>query len=333
LPFTLYQDVNGAYAGKNFILMAVQYNIYLQYTIFALEKAEVTVTREDGDIKQYSIAVNGYKRLLWEPFTTYKIESTGNIMIHSGNVDTLTFFVPAVEGGFVGRNFYTLSRNDWDTGESYGYRVSATQNSKITVWNLETKAQILTANVPANSGFGFKPTAPAICVQSDQPVTLELVNNGSIERASSTGTYGAYGSGVGYFGVKPNEDTPFFLAVDSYVQAYIFASEDTQVTVDGTNRTIKANSYYLVTEPGMHVINSNKKVVVETLNWPNTPDYQGLQYNGIQITSIQTGDIVTNITLTPIGEGFPIMYIIIGAVAAAISVIVVFLFMRNRGKK
>jgi hypothetical protein len=146
--------------------------------------------------------------------------------------------------------------------------------------------------------------------------------------------YGAYGSGVGYFGVKPSEDTPFFLSVDSYVQAYIFASENTQVTVDGTNRTIKADSYYLVTEPGMHVINSNKKVVVETLNWPNIPDYQGLQYSGIQITSIQTADIVTNITLTPIGEsGLPITYIIIGAAAAAIGVIVAFLFMRGRGKK
>jgi hypothetical protein len=212
--------------------------------------------------------------------------------------------------------------------------VSATQDTKITVYSLETKAQILPANVKANSGFGFKPTAPAIFVQSDKPVTLELVNNGSIERANSAGTYGAYGSGVGYFGVKPNEDTPFFLPVDSYDQAYIFASQDTQVTVDGTIRTIKADSYYLVTDPGMHIINSIKNVVVETLNWPNTPDYQGLQYSGIQITSIQTANIVTNITLTPIGEsGFPMMYVIIGAAAAAIGVIVVFLFMRSRGKK
>ncbi len=41
LPFTFYYDVNGAYVGKEFILMAVQYDIYLQYTIFALEKLKL----------------------------------------------------------------------------------------------------------------------------------------------------------------------------------------------------------------------------------------------------------------------------------------------------
>jgi len=333
LPFTFYQDINGAYVGKEFILMAVQYDIYLQYEIFALEKSDITVTREDGDTQQYKLEANAYKRLTWEPFETYKIESTGNIMIHSGNVDGTAFFVPSVKGGFVGENFYTLSRTDWDTGESYGYRVSATQNTKVTVWSLETKAQILTRNVEAGGGWGFKPTAPAIFVQSDQPITLECIHNGSIERASSTGVYGAYGSGIGYFGVKPNEDTPFFLPVESYVEAYIFASEDTEVTIDDDVYSIKANSYHLLTQPGTHVISSNKNIIVETLNWPSTPEYQGLQYPGTQIPCVQTVDLVTDVKLTPIGEsGFPTTYVIIVAAAAA-GAIVVFLFMRTRGKK
>jgi len=333
LPFTFYQDINGAYVGKEFVLMAVQYDIYLQYEIFALEKASITVTREDGDIKQYTLDANAYKRLIWEPFETYKIESTGSIMIHSGNVDGTTFFVPSTEGGFVGKNFYSLSRTDWDTGESYGYRVSATQNTKVTVWSLETKAQILTRNVEASSGWGFKPNAPAIFVKSDQLITLECIHNGSIERASSTGIYGAYGSGIGYFGVKPDEDTPFYLPVESYVEAYIFASEDTEVTIDDDVYSIMANSYHLLTQPGTHIISSNKNLIVETLNWPSTPEYQGLQYPGTQIPCVQTMDVVTDVKLTPIGEsGFPTTYIIIGA-AAAVGAIVVLLLMRSRGKK
>jgi hypothetical protein len=334
LPFTFYHDVNGAYVGKEFILMAVQFDIYLQYTIFALEKAEVTVTREDGDIQTYSIEANSWKRLIWEPFRTYKIESTGNIMIHAGNIDTTTFFVPCTEGGFVGKTFYTLSITNWDTEESYGYRVSATQDTKVTVWNLETKQQMFTADVAEGSGYGFKPTAPAIFVESDQPVTLFLIHNGSITRAASSGIYGAYGSGVAYFGVKPDEDTPFYLPVDSYVEAYIFASKDTDVTVDGNPWTVRANTYYTLSQPGTHIINANKNVVVEILNWPSFPEYQGLQYSGVQVPCIQTVDLMTGATLTPIGgEGLPITYIIIGAAVAAIGVIASILFMRSRGKK
>jgi hypothetical protein len=334
LPFTFYQSVDGAYVGTEFVLMAVQWNIFQQYTIFALERSEVTVTREDGQERSYSLETNTWTRPIWEPFMTYRIESTGNIMIHSGNIDTLTFFVPSAEGGFVGTTFYSLSNTNFDSTESYGFRASATQDSKITIWNLETQTQILTADVTAGSGFGFKPNAAAILVQSDQPITLEYVHNGSITRASSDGIYGAYGSGVGYFGVKPNEDTPFYLPVDSYIEAYIFASEDTEITLDGMPFTIEADHYLLLTHPGTHLISSNKKVVIETLNWPNTPVYQGLQYAGAQITSIQTVDVVPDVKLTPLGEGgFPIMYIAIGAAAAAIAVIALLLIMKSRGKK
>ncbi len=330
LPFTFYQAIDGAYVGKEFVFMAVQFNIYLQYTVFALEDAEVTVTREDGNIQTFSLKANGYKRLIWEPFTVYKVESTGNIMIHSGNIDGTTFFVPSAEGGFVGRNFYSLSNTNWDTTESYGYRVSATQDTTVTVWSLETKEKILTANVKANSGLGFKPKAPAIFVHSDQPITLECVHNGSIIRSAS-GIYGAYGSGVGFFGVKPDEDTPFFLPVESYVEAYVFASEDTEITVDGEVYSIKADSYYVITTPGTHVIRANNKVIVETLNWPSTPEYQGLQYSGTAIPCIQTVDVIPEVTLTPIEQGgFPTTYVIIAAAAGAV---VVLLLARTRRKK
>ncbi|MBS7657367.1 MAG: hypothetical protein QXI71_04685 [Candidatus Bathyarchaeia archaeon] len=332
LPFTFHQDVNGAYVGKEFVFMAVQFNIYLQYTVFALEDSKVTVTREDNNVQTFSLKANGYKRLIWEPFTVYKVESTGNIMIHSGNIDGTTFFVPSAEGGFVGRNFYSLSNTNWDATESYGYRISATQDTTVTVWSLETKEKILTANVKANSGLGFKPKAPAIFVHSNQPITLECIHNGSIMRSAS-GIYGAYGSGIGFFGVRPNEDTPFFLPVESYVEAYVFAFEDTEITVDDNVYSIEADSHYVITTPGTHIIRANKKVIVETLNWPYTPEYQGLQYSGTAIPCIQTTDVIPEVKLTPIEEaGFPIMYIIIGAAAAAAGVIAL-LLIRSRRKE
>jgi len=338
LPTSFYQDVNGAYVGKEFILLGSGNGYGIGYIIFALENAEVTVTRNDSIQEQYSIATNAYKEIMWQPFRTYKIESTGYIMIQSGRPTDIwgnarTLFLPSAEGGFVGKTFYSWSQPNWDAVESYGFRASSTQDAKVTVWNLETKQEILTINVQAGSGVGFQPSANAIVVQSDQPITLQYLHNGSIASSLGQGVYGAYGSGVGYLGVKSNEDTAFYLSVDSYVEAYIFASEDTDITLDGNPWTIRANSYYSLTQPGTHIINANKNVVVETLNWPNTPWYQGLAYDGVQIPSVQTVDVAVDVTLTPLGEGFPIMYVVIGAAAAGIGVIVAFIFMRGRGKK
>ena len=340
LPETFYQDVNGAYVGKEFILLGGGIGYTVGYAIFALENAEVTVTRNDSVQEQYSIPVNTWKEILWQPFRTYKIESTGYIMIQSGRPvdiwgDARSFFLPAAEGGFVGKTFYSWCQPSWDPTESYGFRASSTQDAKITVWNLETGQLILSTNVIAGSGVSLKPSANAIVVQSDNPITLQYLHNGSITNSkysTGPGIYGAYGSGVSYMGVKHDEDTTFYLSVDSYVEAYIFASEETDIILDGNDWTIRAGAYYSLSQPGTHTIRANKNVVIETLNWPNTPEYQGLAYNGVQIPSIQTVDVVVDVTLTPL-EGFPMMYVIAGAGAAAAVVIVAVLVMRRRGGK
>ncbi len=338
-PKTFYQSTSGTYAGKKYILIATAGDfINAQYTIFALEDAEVTVTREDSQKWEYTLKANSWKTLmLLPPLAAFKIESTGNIMIQSGSLpdawgEPQTFFVPSVEGGFVGKTFYSWSTTSWDATESYGFRVSVAEDTTVTVWNLETKEKILTANVKANSGLGFKPKAPAIVVQSDRPITLAYLHNGSLVNINGRGVYSAYGSGVSYFGIKPNEETSIYLPIDSFVEAYIFANEETEIIVDSEVYTIRADSYHLITQPGTHLIHSDKNVVVEVLNWPSTPEYQGLQYDGVQIPSIQTVDTVSNAEFTPLEGGFPIMYVLIGATAIA-ATIMAFLFAKNRSKK
>ncbi len=338
LPVAFYQATDGAYVGKEFVFMGSGLGYNLDYLILALENADVTVTRDDGDIQQFPIAANAWEEPIWRPFRVYKVVSTGNIMIQSTRLpnawgEVRTLCVPSVEGGFVGKTFYSWAQTSWDPIESYGFRVSAAQDAVITVWNLETKQQILTKVVQAGSGFGFKPQAPVIVVQSDQPVTLEYIHNGSLESVDGPGMYGAYGSGVGYIGVKPDEDTPFYLPVDSYVEAYIFASEDTDIIIDGTESAISANAYITLTIPGTHVLRANRKLVIEILNWPSEPEFQGLQYEGVQVPSVQTVDVVPDVTLTPLGESFPIMYIAIGIAIAAIGGIGALLFIKGRVKK
>ncbi|MEM2129432.1 MAG: hypothetical protein QXZ70_02415 [Candidatus Bathyarchaeia archaeon] len=338
-PKTFYQSTSGTYADKEFILLATAGDfISAQYTIFALEDAEITVTREDGQKWEYTLKANSWKTLmLLPPLAAFKVESTGNIMIQSGSLpdawgEPQTFFVPSVEGGFVGKTFYSWSTTSWDATESYGFRVSAAEDTTVTVWNLETKEIILKAEVKANSGLGFKPKAPAIVVQGDRPITLAYLHNGSLENINGRGMYSAYGSGVSYFGVKPSEETSIYLPVDSFVEAYIFSNEETEITLDSEVYTIGADSYHLLTQPGTHLIRSNKNVVVEVLNWPSTPEYQGLQYDGVQIPSIQTVSTVSNVKITPLEAGIPIMYILMG-VATAAAAIIMFLFVKSRSKK
>ncbi len=339
LPETFYQDVNGAYVGKEFILLGCGSDYDIDIAIFALENAEVTVTRNDSIQEEYTIAVNAFQTIMVDPFRTYRIESTGYIMIQSGRPtdiwgDARSFFLPAAEGGFVGTTFYSWSQPNWDAVESYGFRASSTQDAKVTVWNLETKQILYTLNVQAGSGVSFQPSANAITVQSDKSVTLEYLHNGSLANSlGKNGTFDAYGSGVAFLGVKIYEATPFFLPEDSTVEAYIFASEDTDITLDGFDWTIPAGTYYSLSIPGTHIITADKNVVIETLNWPSTPPYQGLAYNGAQIPSVQTVDVTVNVTLIPLGESFPIMYVAAGAAAAVVAIIVAFVFMRGRGKK
>jgi len=339
VPTTFYHSTSGAYVGREFVFMASE--VFEQdYLIMALEDAEVTVTREDGDQRAYALEVNTYKELMLRAFTTYRFESTGNIMIQSGRLtngwdDTRIFFVPAAEGGFVGQTFYTWSSPGWDLTESYGFRVSAVQDAKVTVWNLQTKEAMMTFDVGGGSGVGFEPQAPVIVVQSEQPVTLSFIHNGTLGHSLYSGwdrgTDDAYGSGVAYIGVRPDEDTPVYFPVDSYGEAYIFADEDTQITIDGYTRAIEADSYYVYSQPGTHIIRSDRNVVVQLLFWPFEPEVQGLQYDGVQIPCIQTVDVVPEVTLTPLGEAFPMMYVIVGAAVVAVAVVAAFLLRRRHG--
>jgi hypothetical protein len=135
---------------------------------------------------------------------------------------------------------------------------------------------------------------------------------------------------VTFIGVRPDETTPIYLPVESYVEVYIFAHEDSEVTVDGISRSIPADSYFLLTQPGTHTIRSSKNVVVQVLHWPFEPETQGLLFNGVLIPAVQTVGVVADVTLTPLGEGFPMMYVMIGAAVAVVAVVAVFVLRRGR---
>ncbi len=352
LPHTFYTSVDGLYVGKSFVFMASEQPSVIPtsvYSILALEKSTVTVTDEDGGQNSYSLEVNSYEDVALTPFKVYDIESTGNIMVQSiflrydisdpayGNVPC--FPVPCPQGGFVGTFFIARSVISWDANKDFGYRIAAAEDAHVTVYDLETQLVNSEFTVSGGSGHAIKPKVNGIIVQSDKPVSLSLIHNGSIEQLRSIlsgvgGEFMGYGHGVMFMGIKPDQDTMIHMPVDANVEAYFFANEATQLIIDGNTQTIQAGTGFLYTVLGTHTVSVDHNVVLQINFWPLEPEYQGLWYTGAIIPCVETVDTNPTVTITTIGGGgLPITYIAIGGGAAAVVVVVAVVFMRKRGSK
>jgi hypothetical protein len=321
-PSTFYPSMDGCYVGKEFVFVTSQWVFGSPYTILALEDAEVTVAREDDVKTSFTLKANAYKELQLEPFSAYRVESTGNIMIQSGGPgDQYTarrsFFVPTAKGGFLGEVFYSISTTDWDPTEDYGFRISALEDARAAIWDVQSELKIQEFEVEGGGGVVVKPKAQEIMMESDNPVTFSFVHNGSLEMTHGWG----YGAGVTYMGLRPNEEALIYLPLKSRVEAYVFAYEDTLVKIDGIPMPIKADSFFLLTLPGNRRITPDKNVVIQTIHWPLIPSIQGIASFGVVVPCIQTVDVVPNVKLTPLeaGQGFPTTYVIVG-VAAVITI-------------
>ena len=337
-PQTFYTSTDGLYVGKKFVFMASEYQAGTFFRILALEKSTVTVTREDGDQSTESLEANSYKSLLLTPFKVYRFESTGNIMVQSGGIagaggDSCPCNpVPSAKGGFVGQYFYTISSKSWDASMEYGYRIMTSEDTHVKVYDLETKQVINEFSITGGNGIGFHPSANAISVQSEKPVTLLYINNGSLGRVGGPGDYGGYANGVMFLGIRPNQDTMIHMPVDANVEAFFFASDETQLTIDGDYHMLQPDSVFSYTAIGTHTVRSDQNVILQINFCPFEPEYQGLWYTGAAIPCIETVADNPTVTLTPF-EGFPMIYVIISVGVGAIAVVAGFLLMRRRSSK
>ena len=349
-PSTFYTSVDGLYVGKKFVFMVDEGSGgTANYAILALERSTVTISDADGTtLNTYTLDANSYKYYPFSAFRVYQIESTGNIMLQAGIIpylggytDTSCFPVPCIEGGYVGRYFVTKSLTGWDALRDYGYRISAAEDAKVSVYDIDTKQLIKEYDVSAGVGVGFQPQgATTLFVQSDKPVTLALVHNGTVEQTrplASGGAYGGpytgYGSEVAFIGVRANEDTPVYFPVSMQVEVYFFANQETQVTIDDETTTVGANSHIVYTIPGNHKINANHDIMMEVNYWNGVPSFQGISFTGAVIPCIELVNTDPAVTITPMSEGFPMMYVAVGGGAAAVVVVVVVLVLRKRGGK
>jgi hypothetical protein len=143
----------------------------------------------------------------------------------------------------------------------------------------------------------------------------------------------AYGSGIAYIGIKPYEESVFFLPTNSTCEAYVFANERATVTLDDALVTVEADSYYVLMAAGTHRIISDMNIVVEVTHWPLNPPYQGLNFEGVEIPCVQTVSVVPDVTLTPLGETLPFTYIVIAGAAGVAAAAIIGLFLIKHRRK
>ncbi|MEM2941190.1 MAG: hypothetical protein QW304_06545 [Thermoproteota archaeon] len=332
-----YTSVYGSYVGREFIIEASQGHLGFSGHIFALEKAEVTLTDEEGETESYSLEANSYQRIQFKPLTTYRVTSTGNIMLQSGATDETgyimrrSFFIPCAEGGFVGNRFYSKAIGTYDVLEENLFVISALEDTKVTVWDLGNRKVLLEFNVKAGEPVSFKPKAYAIAVDSDKPITLQFLHSGSIKSSSGT----AYGIGFSYMGVRPSEVTPLVLPTNSTIYAYLFTDEEANVMVDDIPMTIMPDEPFILSTPGLHTVYSNRNLILLLLHYPLIPEGQGINGFGVTIPCVETVNFNPAIILSPISEevlALPVNYVVMLVILMIIIVVIAVIVMLMRKK-
>ncbi|MEM2980606.1 MAG: hypothetical protein QXW09_05720 [Thermoproteota archaeon] len=339
-PMGFYTSVEGTYVSKEFVIEASQGFTGFGYMVFAIEDSTVTLTDENGGSQSFNLKANSFKELQLKSLTAYRIVSTGNIMVQAGTPtlwDSRSFFIPSAEGGFIGRRFYTRTSQTFDVKEENEFIIFALEDAKVTVWDLKTQKIVSEFNVKVGEPVRTKLTAveatpgiAAIALDSDKPITVQYLHSGSIKRSYSLADQGV---GFTYMGIRPNEDTPFFLPTNSTIYAYLFTSEAANIVVDDVPMTLSPDVPWLISTPGPHTVRSNKNLVLLLLHYPLIPEGQGINGFGVPVPCVQTVSVTPSVTLHPIsGEGFtlPLNYIIILVVLLVVVMVAVLLSRRKK---
>jgi len=316
---TFYTSVEGGYAGREFIITALQgevtavYVIGFPHRIYALEESTVSVwTRNGTKHRELTLRANTAMEVPLVPLEVYRIESTGNIMVQAAAQEAPCFY-PAVRGGFVGSLFYGAA-HPWSAGggefAQRWFALTSAETGDVTVVDLEFQKRFRELTVNAGANTSMRITIRNMGVESTKPMLVFYrTQDGD--------------GGIAYGGLQAGQTAYLDLPVG---EAYLFAEKETVVTLDDAQLRVPADGI-LAIPVGVHKLSATQPVAFEVVNIAAT---QGLATFGQCIPSIE-GIAVSNesLTLKPlVVEEPPWLYI--AAAAIIVAVPVAFLQLRKR---
>ncbi len=321
IPNSFYTSVDGGFVGKEFIFIASQEIRNLSYRVVALEEAEVKVEDENGKaVQTFKLGANERKLASLRAFKAYRVTSTGYTMVHATSSSPALGFIPSVEGGYVGRHFFSTCLESWWPSRersTSSFRISALQETKVTIYDPELKRKLEELTVPGGKSVKVNPEAKEIFIEADRAVTVMYVNN--------DGTYG-YGAGLTFMGLGAGEKAQVYVSAGPTRQeSYIFTAEDTVVTIDGASLKLSADSIFSLSA-GLHEITTDKNILIQITYTSAHAPVQGIENFAAVIPAVETVNVREEVELKPIMSGESILssyYLYIAAAAGVTAVAVV----------
>lgn len=322
IPNSFYTSVDGGFVGKEFIFIASQEIRNLSYRVVALEESEVKVEDENGKaVQTFKLGANEFKALGLRAFKAYRVTSTGYTMVHTTTTSPapLLGFIPSVEGGYVGRHFFSACLESWWPSRersTNSFRISALQETKVTIYDPELKRKLEELTVPGGKSVKVNPEAEEIFIEADRVVTVMYVNN--------DGTYG-YGAGLTFMGLGAGEKAQVYVSAGPTRQeSYIFTAEDTVVTIDGASLKLSADSIFSLSA-GLHEITTDKNILIQITYTSAHTAVQGIEIFAAVIPAVETMNVREEVELRPImsEESNLSSYSLYIAAAAAVTAVAV----------
>ncbi len=341
---TFFTSTDGGYIGKEFIFMALEgkaypyaYELGPPCRVYALEDSAVTIWDENGSkVSELNVLANQASELSLKALAPYRLVSTGNVMLQyffmGSDIRVKaagTFYYPAVQGGFLGKTFYgSGGRMEWGFINPQ-FVLTASRESKATFLDVDYKRKGLEATVPLASNLTVQPKASHLILESDNPVVFMLAGF----------------NGLAYTGLKGGQTAYVYVPTAEPLrgEAYLFASQETTVTVDDVSTRLKADEA-LPLYSGLHKVSSSENAVIQVVNWPapselhysyigRVPDFVRLADFAACIPSVESMSIShEEVKLKPLlGGELPWTYI--GAAIVLAAIVIAALTLRRRRRQ
>lgn len=336
-PTTFLTSINGGYVGKEFIFLVTSLAKPASNVIhiYSLEECEIRVYDSTGKIvESFKLKPNEVKGLMLDGITTYRVVSTGHIMVSMGSILTgygiiaqhiavgNFMYLPSATGGFVGTRFYAPSTHEWQLKCTARFMAVPSEKTKAVVVDLVYHRKIRDVELGENV-VKLKPEAEYIAVESDKPMVFVFYDP-------------SRGSGISYIGLGAGQTARILIPEG---EAYLFTYRKTEVTIDGVPITLDADTI-LPLSKGVHTISTDSNIVIQAINYLRPPYAEvdmrvlttifGFHAFGACIPSIQSISRTYELEFKPlVAQEMPYI-LVIGGVAALIVAIVVVLFLLRR---
>ncbi|RJS90652.1 hypothetical protein CW705_05805 [Candidatus Bathyarchaeota archaeon] len=322
---TFYTSVEGGYIGREFIFRT----FYKEegsggvYTVYALEKSEVTVYDSSGaKVMSFDLAPHEFKDFVLESSKVYRISSTGYVMFQSFFVLNLghgsgvwkSHAVPSLEGAFVGRHFYErcIYPGYYSGGSEppIDFVFSSSSDAKIGFYDLDGRAKFGEEAIKAGTNGSFSFQKYHLFFETNKPATLFSIANGG---------------GLLVGGLRAGEVACINVPSD---ESFLFAYTQTILSLDDVEYSLEPNSTFRL-PTGVHKIKADKTVLFTLVHRGSKSGVGSFETSfGACLPSIRSVEIeYPNLKISPLGETSWMTYI--EAAAAVIGIVVAVLVIKK----